>query len=423
MTGRRDASAAAAAASSAMGPARPAPTDEGATGARMRIVVLGPTWPYRGGIAQHTTELARQLGRRHDLRLVSFRRQYPRWLFPGRTDRDPSVPVAPPEAAYPLDPLLPWTWWPTARLIAAHRPEALLAEWWVPYFAPSLLGVLTLARRARPGLRVVLECHNVLPHEGRSAPARWLTRAALSTADAFVVHSTADRDALEGLRPGAAARTFLSPLVAAPLPPAPPRGVARERLGLPPDGPLILFFGFVRPYKGLPHLLSALPAVRERLPLARLLVAGEFWEPVAAYERQARSLGVAEAVRFDDGYIPDERVADYFAAADVVALPYVEASQSAVVPLARRFGVPVVASRVGGLPDAVEDGVSGLLVPPADPLALAAALVRCLSDPALARSLAQRAALREDAGWDEAVRAFEAAAAPPRRAGRAVVAG
>jgi glycosyltransferase involved in cell wall biosynthesis len=377
----------------------------------MRIVVLGPTWPYRGGIAQYTTALARHLASEHELALFSYSRQYPRWLFPGRTDRDPSPPPPGLTAAYVLDPLLPWTWWRTARQIAAFEPDVVLAEWWVPYFAPSLITGLALARRWWP-MRVVLECHNVLPHDHRGALTRWITRRVLAMADAYIVHGTADRHSLEALRPGSAVAAHVVPLPALAFPPAPSRQAARARLGLAPDARVVLFFGFVRPYKGLAQLLEALPALVAEVPRAQLVVAGEFWEPARQFEQRAAELGVGDALRLDDRYLPDDAVADYFAAADVVALPYVEASQSAVLPLAMHYGIPVVASAVGGLPDVVREGANGLLVPPGDPPALARALSRFFNTPGLAERLAVGAAAAgAHAGWPDVVRTVEAAAA------------
>jgi glycosyltransferase involved in cell wall biosynthesis len=386
-------------------------TSRAATGAgALRVVLIGPTWPFRGGIAQYTSELARQLGQRHEVTLLSFVRQYPRWLFPGRTDRDPSAWVSPNAAEYILDPLALWTWWRTARRVTALCPDVVLVQWWVPFWAPSLSTVLALARRRRP-VQVVMECHNVLPHEGGGVLARRLTQLALAAADAFIVHADADARALTalGLRPEVPRyRVALPPMS---LPPAPDRAAARARLGLPAEGPVLLFFGFVRPYKGLDHLLTAMPDIVARVPRVRLLVAGEFWAPAARFAERAAALGVGEAVRLDDRYVPNEAVGDYFAAADLVVLPYVEASQSAVVPLAAQFGVPVVASRVGGLPDVVADGVTGLLVPPADPVALAAAVVRVLTEPAtLARLRAGTLAQSGRFSWDEVVRTVELAA-------------
>jgi len=194
---------------------------------------------------------------------------------------------------------------------------------------------------------------------------------------------------------------------------APPPGqsyspATRAALGLPPGASVALFFGFVRPYKGLVHLIDALPLAVSRVPDLRLVVAGECWGSPAPYLDRAAALGVADRVRFDDGYIPNERVGIYFAAADVVVLPYVEASQSGVVTQAAEALVPSIVTRVGGLPEAVEDGVSGLVVPPGNAGALADALARVLGDPAMGDRLrAGVAATRSRFSWDGVVDLIE----------------
>jgi glycosyltransferase involved in cell wall biosynthesis len=355
----------------------------------VRIVILGPTYPFRGGIAHYTTLLAEHLRARHEVALLSFVSQYPRRLFPGRTDRDPSAAAVTSEAERVLSPLLPWTWWRTARRAAALQPDIVLVQWWVPFWAPSLATVVRLVRWWSDA-RIVFVCHNVLPHQGGGALTTALTRLALRRGDAFIVHSRHDAEALRRLLTSPASgdprviRTALPVFsIGAPM----GRAGARRRLGLPADARVALFFGFVRPYKGLGYLIDALPRVLRDVPAAHLLVAGEFWQPADEYGRRAAELGVGERVRLDDRYIPNEEVGLYFAAADVVVLPYVEATQSAVVSLAAQFGRPVIATETGGLPESVVDGETGLIVPPADSAALAAALVRVFTEPTLAERL------------------------------------
>ena len=175
-----------------------------------------------------------------------------------------------------------------------------------------------------------------------------------------------------------------------------PRGEARERLGLPADAPVLLFFGFVRRYKGIAVLLDAMPAVVARVPGVRLVVAGEFYGDEAALRARAAPLG--DAVRFDADYIPDARVADYVCAADAVVQPYLTATQSGVAGIAFHFGRPVVTTDVGGL--AADVGDAGLVVPPNDASALADALVEILTGDTAER-LGALAATRGRASWDD----------------------
>lgn len=324
--------------------------------------------------------------------MIGFQRLYPSWLFPGRSQLEP---VAPPAAqrisAEPwLSPLRPVSWWRAARRIAALRPDVWLLAWWVPFFAPMALGLCALLRPR--GLKPVFVCHNVLPHEGAGPITRLLLRTVLSRGRGWIVHARADEEALRALLPERRLRAGRLRRVLLPTFPLggtarPPREAARRRFGLPPEAPVLLFFGFVRPYKGLDVLVEALPALRAALPALRLLVAGEFWSSPAPLRARADELRVADALRIEDRYLSEEEAALAFAAADLVVLPYREATQSAVLTVAFDRGLPVVASAVGGLPDAVEQGVTGLLVPPDDPAALAEAILRYFREPGLAARL------------------------------------
>jgi len=385
----------------------------------VNIVLVGPTYPYRGGIAHHTALLARHLGARHRVRLLTFSRQYPEWLFPGRTDRDPSRDVVAAAAEAVLAPLAPWTWWRAARLAAAADPDLVLIQWWVPFWAPSLAAVAALVRRWTRA-RVVFICHNVLPHDSRAWLARPLARLALGRGDAFIVHAAPDAAALRALLPRAAAADIHhATLPAFDIARPAGRAEARSRLGLPPGAAVALFFGFVRPYKGLDHLIDALPAAAALVPDLRLVVAGEFWQPAADFLARAAAVGMADRVRIDDRYIPNEEVGVYFDAADVLVMPYVEATQSAVATLAAAFGLPAIATRVGGLPEVVIDGETGLVVPPGDPAALAEALARILRDEAFRMRLRSGASAQGDRfGWGRLVALIESLppSHPPPRA-------
>lgn len=395
----------------------------------MTIVLIGPVHPHRGGIAHHTALLARSLAAAgHDVHVIAYATLYPRALFPGRTTLDPSDVPLEIAAARLIRPLWPPSWWRAATAVLAARPDLVVVQWWVPYFAPALGTIAALIRRG--GARLVFICHNVLPHDGGGGLDRALVRAALARGAAWVVHSSADGHALRALlgparfEPAGAGRIVESRLPHLDLDPVGARrdgdapvletaaSQLRVRHGVPPGAPLALFFGFVRPYKGLMSLVDALPIALRSVGDLHVLVAGEFWQEADAYRRRAAELGVSARIRFDDRYIPNEEVAAFFAAADVCVLPYREATQSAIVPQAFAAGVPVIATRVGGLPEAVADGESGLLVPPDDPAALAGALARFFGEPGLAERLragARAAGARFD--WAPLVEILESLAA------------
>lgn len=339
----------------------------------MRICLVGPTYPFRGGISHYTTLLYQHLQLRHDTRLYSFQRQYPRLLFPGQTDRDPSSEPLVAPCEYLIDPVKPWTWWRTAQRVRVGGADLLVLQWTVPYWAPMLAGLSMLIKRISPRTRLLFICHNVAPRERELPLHRVLMRWALRHGDHFIVHSQADRAALLKVLPAADVRQAFHPTYAPLSHGRYSIAAAKTKLGL--AGPVALFFGLVRPYKGLEILIEALPVVRTHIALHTLVV-GEFWVPEEPIRSRIRQLGLEASVTIVNRYVPNEDLDLYFAAADVVVLPYLAATQSGVVQLAYGFGKPVITTAVGGLPDAVIDGETGLLVPPGDHQALADAIVR-----------------------------------------------
>lgn len=354
-----------------------------------RFAVIGPTYPYRGGIAHYTTLLAETIRREHEVLLISFTRQYPSWLFPGKSDKDPSERPLRTEAEFLLDGLNPVTWWHTLRRLRAWQPEVVVMQWWVPFWAPAWAVLARAIKRLSFQPVLLYICHNVLPHEqGRlHFILPWLVRLALNPGDGFIVHSQADGEVLHQILPQAVYHVSPLPTYAdlgdvAPI---------EFPFAVPDDRPLLLFAGFVRPYKGLDILLEALPLVLAKRPL-HLLVAGEFWQGAAAYRTQIARLGIEKAVTLVDEYLPNETLAACIQRADLVVLPYRSATQSGIIQLAFGQGKPVITTNVGGLPEVVHHEEMGLVVPPEDPVALAAAIERFFAaglGPAMSEKIAQ----------------------------------
>ena len=377
----------------------------------LRITLVGPVWPYRGGIAHFVAAMARGLSARgHAVETVTFRRQYPEALFPGATQYDDGpAPAGVPRAARLVDTLDPRSWLRAARAVAATGPDVVVFRHWMPFFAPAFG---TMARwLKRRGILVLCVVDNAIPHERRPGDLA-LSRYALRTYDGLVVMSREVEADVARLDVTAPVRYVPHPVYDG-FGDAVDRAEARARLGLDAKAPVFLFFGFVRRYKGLHVLLDAMPSVTERVPEARLVVAGEFYADEAALRAQAAPLG--DAVRFDAGYIPDEQIALYFSAADAVVQPYVSATQSGVAQIAFHFGRPVVTTDVGGLAEVVPDGEAGLVVPPEDPGALADALVRFVEGRMGERLEAGVRREREAYSWD---RLFEALEEMARRRSR-----
>jgi glycosyltransferase involved in cell wall biosynthesis len=246
----------------------------------------------------------------------------------------------------------------------------LVIQWWVPFMAPMTAWLLARARSM--DIQSTLICHNVLPHEQSridQAAVRW----ALRRADRLIVHTTAQQALAQRLIPGSATSIVPLPSYGAFHSDAWTRERARAQLNL--AGNVILFFGLVRPYKGLQDLIDAMPAVLREID-ATLLVVGEIWGDAALYHSRVAELGLQAEVQFVDRYVSNEEAAMYFAAADLAVLPYRAATGSAVLQLAFGLGVPVVATRTGGMDEVVQDEVTGYLVEPGNVDGLARAIAR-----------------------------------------------
>jgi glycosyltransferase involved in cell wall biosynthesis len=367
----------------------------------LHLALVGPLYPYRGGIAHFTQSLGRRLeARGHTVHAVTFRRQYPELLFPGRTQFETTRPADAFDAPRLLDTVGPISWARTARHLRGLNVDAVVFQYWMPFVAPALG---TVARRLGDARRLAV-VHNALPHERRPGD-RLLTRYALRAFDGLVVLSDSVRRDVERLAPGVPVRQQAHPVYDFFGEPV-PRADARAALGLPADAPLLLFFGFVREYKGLRVLLDAMPLVRARVPGVRLVVAGEFYDDEAPYRTQVRRLGLGDAVRFDAEYIPNERVGRYFGAADLVVQPYLSATQSGVAQIAYHFETPVATTDVGGLAETVPPD-AGLVVPPDDPAALADAVARFFDEQMADALAAGVRRMRAATGWDPLCAAVE----------------
>ncbi len=341
----------------------------------MNLTVIGPTYPYRGGISHYTSLLVRTLRARNKVHFISYTRQYPSWLYPGNNDLDPSSELLiQEETNFRFDALNPLAWRKLPQTIIDHQPKLILLPWSTVYW--SLFYFLFLrALRKVASTPVAFICHNVLEHEASSFKS-WVSRKVLALGDWFVVHSQRDQGNLLkwiGDSRADSIRVSPHPVYQHLQVRLPGKLSARAQLGITADR-VLLFFGFIREYKGLRYLLESLPIIRKHFPV-HLLIAGEAWEEPRIYLRLIRKLNLEKAVTFNPHYIPNEGVETLFAAADLVVVPYVSATQSGIVQLAFGFRKPVVVGAVGGLPEVVEHGETGFLVRPRDPMAIAAAVL------------------------------------------------
>jgi glycosyltransferase involved in cell wall biosynthesis len=340
----------------------------------LRFSVVATTHPLTVGAAPFNSAMVAALRRRAEVDFLSWRRPYPPLLYRGSVTDERSRPQRIEPAEFVLDWHDPRTWRRALRRIEAFRPDAVVIPWLHPVTAPPHSWLL---RRIPQGVARVVVCHNVESHE-RVRLGTALTRATLRHADLLVTHAPHQRGELAALGLGRieVAESFHPRFVAGDLAVQPsPDEVARERDRLGNPELLLLCFGAVRPYKGVDVALDALAHVDPRLDV-RLVVAGRFWQGSAPFEERVRELGLDGRVELRDRYVSNEEAALLFRACDAAVLPYRSASQSGVVGLSFAHDRPVVATRVGGLPQAVRDGVDGLLCPPEQPAELARAIER-----------------------------------------------
>jgi glycosyltransferase involved in cell wall biosynthesis len=365
----------------------------------MRIALIGPAHPYKGGGARHTTELAHRLAKAgHDVVIESWRAQYPRRLYPGQQTVD--VPEGEP---YPR----------THRRLAWYRPDGWLAEGrrlrtadlvvfvlLTPIQIPAYLAIASTLSKTK----TAVICHNVLPHERRPGDIP-LVRALLNRADTVITHSAAQAAQAKDLAPGATVRTVTMP-PHLPAATGQDQNLSPERVASPTPHTRLLFFGIVRPYKGLDILLRALA---QAPPHVTLTVAGEFWSDRTQMDDLVAELGLRDRVTLRPGYVPADEIPALFANADALVMPYREATASQNALLAFAHGVPVVTTTAGALAEAVRDGVDGLTCAPGDTADLLRALTE-ISDPAVARRLrAGVPAVDPGPGWAAYLRVLLAA--------------
>ena len=346
----------------------------------MRIALIGPAHPYKGGGARHTTELAHRLAAAgHDVIIESWRAQYPRRLYPGQQTVDVAEGDPYPRTSRRLAWYRPDGWLAAGRRLASADLVvfALLTPLQVPPYLAILAG---LGRRPGRRARTAVIAHNVLPHERRPGDVA-LTRTLLSHVDTVITHSAGQAAQVRELAPGA---TVLTARIPPHLPVTGHRNHGTERTPVPASAPChLLFFGIVRPYKGLDVLLRALAGAPAHVTLT---VAGEFWGGTRQTEQLIAELGLRDRVTLRPGYLPASQIPALFATVDALVMPYREATASQNALLAFAHGVPVITTTAGALAEAVRDGVDGLTCAPDDAEDLLRALKE-ISDPPTAQRL------------------------------------
>ncbi|MBM2840011.1 MAG: glycosyltransferase [Bacteroidetes bacterium] len=368
----------------------------------MNIIIVGTAYPLRGGIAHHTALLYRHLSKRHTVRVVTFKRQYPAMLFPGKTQLETDDMIRIPTEPL-LDSMNPVNWISVAKRIKSRNPDLIIFTYSLPFFGPCYGTVARIAKRGAKS-KVLYLCHNIIPHERRPGDIAF-TRYALGAGDYFIVQSDTVENDLKLLLPNVIYKKVHHPVYSIFGEPV-EKQRARKQLGIT-DERILLCFGYVRPYKGLHVMIDAMPKVIDKLKI-KLLVVGEFYDNKEHYISHIRRLGLEHHVTVDSDYVPNDKVALYFSAADIVMLPYTSATQSGIAQIAYNFNKPVIATNVGGLAEVVKDGVTGFVVEPNDPDTLAEAILRFYNESRENEFAANVQVEKKNYSWEAMTNAIEA---------------
>ncbi len=379
---------------------------------RMRIAILGTAHPYRGGLAAFNERLAEALVEGgHQVEIVTFTLQYPGFLFPGESQTDDRPAPVGYRVTRHLNSVNPLSYLATGRYLRSLKPDLIISKFWLPLMGPALGTALRIARGG--GAHVVSIVDNIIPHEKRLGD-RAFARYFAGAVDDFIVMSRnvetdmasfAKADQRVVYHPHPVYDNFGDPV---------DREAALAHLGLPEDQRYLLFFGFIRDYKGLDLLLDAVALLRagapELMKTTKLIIAGEFYGNREAYTAQIEKLGIIDSLILRTDFIANEEVRFYFSVADLVVQPYKTATQSGISQMAYHFGVPMIVTRVGGLPEIVPDGEAGYVVD-VEPRAITEAVKRFYESGIESRMRARVRELAKQYAWPALVQVLEDLAA------------
>ena len=329
---------------------------------KKHIIIVGPAYPYRGGIADFNERLAREFQREgHKVTIYTFTLQYPGFLFPGKTQYSTSPAPGDLTIVRKVNSINPLNWVKVGREIRRQHPDMVMVRFWLPFLAPCLGTIARIISKDK-GIKVVSLLDNVVPHEHRIGD-KVFARYMIKSVGGYVAMSEsvlADAKSFDDTKPYALTPHPLYDNFGDRV----SRDEAIAHLGLDADTRYILFFGLIRDYKGLDLLLRAFADSRLRNKKTKLIVAGEFYSNAELYEQLERNLDIAEHIVWYKEFIPADQVRYFFAAADLVAQPYKTATQSGITQIAYHFERPMLVTDVGGLAEIVPHGKVGYVVKP-----------------------------------------------------------
>jgi len=343
---------------------------------RKKIIIVGPAYPYRGGPSTYVSYLYRTLSTRFDVKVINYKLLYPDFLFPGITqfDQSKSTSLRVPSERL-INSISPVNWIKTASRIKKEKADLVVFDWWQPFFGPCHY-TISLFLKIRYKGRILFITENFISHESRFIDS-FLTRLGLSNADIFLALSDVVYSELKKIAGRRKIyRSALPPFDCYVADNNFDRENSRRELNLQANDKVLLFFGYVRKYKGLDLLIAAMPQALKKLPDLKLFIVGEFYDKVSSYLDQIENLGLQNTVTLLNRFVPNEEVGKYYTASDAVVLPYRSATQSAVLNVSYSFRKPVIAANVGGLGEFIKDNYTGIIVEPGSPEEISKGIIR-----------------------------------------------
>ena len=326
-----------------------------------KIIIIGPAWPLRGGLASFDERLAKQFTEQgFDTTIYTFSLQYPDFLFPGTTQYSSDPAPANVKIKVCINSINPFNWIKVGNELKNLQPDIMIVRFWIPLMGPCLGTILRLVKKNK-FTKVICIADNIIPHEHRPGD-HLFTKYFVKSVDSFITMSEKVKKDLISFS-AKSAKQVVHPLYDN-FGEREPKNVARLKLGIPENEKIILFFGFIRNYKGLDLLFEAMNDLRIRESGIKLLVAGEYYEKREVYDALIKKLSIQSQLILKTDFIADSEVRYYLSAADFVIQPYRNATQSGVTPLAYHFEKPMLVTNVGGLPDMVPDGKVGVVTEP-----------------------------------------------------------
>ena len=369
----------------------------------MQIALISVAPPYRGGISKHTSILIEHLSKKHSVNLINYSRQYPDFLFPGKSQYlDGKMGNFSGESW--IDSINPLSWFKTGNKLAEKRYDLVIFRFWNPFFAPALGIIAGVSKKKSPFTKLISLCDNILPHE-RTPMSNFFTNYLFQKLDGHLVQSSQTEGELHEIIKTPIYEKRFHPVYNT-FPEKIDKDTAKKKLGLKANN-IILYFGIIRDYKGFDILLKAIAELKNRNTDFHLLAGGECYGSEDKYTKIISDLEISDYITWHNRYIPDSEVSDYFSAADIVALPYRTASQSGITQIAYSYDLPVIVTNVGGLPEIVDEGKSGFTISPENPEELAVVLAENIGNSTFSEMSKYISTFKEKFSWENFVEGIE----------------